>query len=129
MKHTRPIVLQGKPAAPGIGMGTVSIIKYKTEEILPSKIASREIPKQIDKFNRALKTLREQYLTITELPGNKEVHHIIQAQIQTLDDAELHAGTVRKIEEVQLTAEYAIFSEFTMYIPSLGAPSAVWSEL
>src|SRR5690625_1847588 len=59
---------------------------------------------------------------------NKEVHHIIQAQIQTLDDPELHAGIVRKIEEVQLTAEYAIFSEFNNYIQLLGAASADWAE-
>lgn len=128
MKNTSPIVLRGKPAAPGIGMGTVCILQSETEAILPSKIASREIPGQIDKFNRALKTLREQYLTITELPGNKEVHHIIQAQIQTLDDPELHAGIIRKIEEIQLTAEYAIFSEFNNYIQLLGAASADWAE-
>lgn len=128
MKNSGPIVLRGKPAAPGIGIGTVCILQSETEAILPSKITYKEIPGQIDKFNSALKTLREEYLKIKELPGNKEVHHIIQAQIQTLDDPELHAGIIRKIEEVHLTAEYAIFSEFNNYIQLLGAASADWAE-
>lgn len=128
MSLPRSIVLKGKPAAPGIGIGTARIIQNETEAILPAKILPNEIPGEIEKFKHAVKTLKKEYDNISQLPDNKDAHHIIKAQIQTLDDPELQAGIIRKIEELLLTTEYAIFSEFNNYIQLLESASADWAE-
>lgn len=128
MSKRQTIILTGKPAAPGTGMGPARILQNERETVLPSKITPDEISCQLEKFNRALRTLKKEYKAIKELPANKDVHHIIRAQIHTLDDPEVQAGIIRKIEKTLVTAEYAIFSEFNNYIQLLEATDVNWAE-
>ena len=60
----KQIQLKGIPAAPGIVIGRAYI--FGTEDMLPSDtvITEAEIPKEVERFNEALKKTRKELLEI-----------------------------------------------------------------
>ncbi len=128
MKEYQPKILSGKPAAQGIGIGTVWILPDENKAIRPEKIKKNEIEKHIKKFESAREYLTIEYEKIKNIPADYELAEIIDAQIQTLNDPEVKLSIEKKIRVDYYTVEYAIFSTFNEYIQLLQAANAKWAN-
>ena len=128
MKEHQPKILSGKPAAQGIGIGTVWILPDENKAIRPEKIKKNEIEKHIKKFESAREYLTIEYEKIKNIPADYELAEMIDAQIQTLNDPEVKLSIEKKIRVDYYTVEYAIFSTFNEYIQLLQAANAKWAN-
>ena len=128
MKEYQPKILSGKPAAQGIGIGTVWILPDENKAIRPEKIKKNETEKHIKKFESAREYLTIEYEKIKNIPADYELAEIIDAQIQTLNDPEVKLSIEKKIRVDYYTVEYAIFSTFNEYIQLLQAANAKWAN-
>lgn len=128
MKEHQPKILSGKPAAQGIGIGTVWILPDENKAIRPEKIKKNEIEKHLNKFESAREYLTIEYEKIKNIPDDYELAEIIDAQIQTLNDPEVKLSIEKKIRVDYYTVEYAIFSTFNEYIQLLQAANAKWAN-
>jgi len=128
MKEHQTKILSGKPAAPGIGVGTAWILPEDNEVVRPEKIKNQDIEKHIKKFERARDFLTLEYEKIKSIPDDYELAEIIDAQIQTLHDPEVKSSIEKKIKKDNYTVAYAIFSTFNEYIQLLQAAGAKWAN-
>ena len=128
MKEHQPKILSGKPAAQGIGIGTVWILPDENKAIRPEKIKKNEIEKHLNKFESAREYLTIEYEKLKNIPADYELAEIIDAQIQTLNDPEVKLSIEKKIRVDYYTVEYAIFSTFNEYIQLLQAANAKWAN-
>ncbi len=126
-KDHKPIHLNGKASSQGIGIGAAWILKNIQVTVRPEKISDEEIKSHINKFHEAVSKLRVQFEQLQEM-ADKEASEIIDAQVQTLDDPELHRLIHQKVEEHNFGVEYAIFSTFNEYIQLMEASGASWLE-
>ncbi len=126
-KDHKPIHLNGKASSQGIGIGAAWILKNIQVTVRPEKISDEEIKSHINKFHEAVSKLRFQFEQLQEM-ADKEASEIIDAQVQTLDDPELHRLIHQKVEEHNFGVEYAIFSTFNEYIQLMEASGASWLE-
>ena len=128
MKEHQPKILSGKPAAQGIGIGTVWILPDENKAIRPEKIKKNEIEKHLNKFESAREYLTIEYEKLKNIPADYELAEIIDAQIQTLNDPEVKLSIEKKIRVDYYTVEYAIFSTFNEYIQLLQVANAKWAN-
>jgi phosphoenolpyruvate-protein phosphotransferase (PTS system enzyme I) len=123
----RTVHLKGIPASSGIKIGTAWILDEKKVVVRPEKIEESEVEEHLEKFDRAIDILVSEYSSVKS-EADEEVSNIIEAQIQTLKDPELHNLITGKIKEHHYGAVYAIFSTFNEYIQLMEASGASWLE-
>ncbi len=128
MKEHQPKILSGKPAAPGIGVGTAWLLPEEKKAVRPDKIKKQELEKHIRKFEKARDFLTIEYEKIKDISDDYETAEIIDAQIQVLHDPEVKSSIEKKIRIEKYTAEYSIFSTFNEYIQLLQAAGAKWAN-
>jgi phosphoenolpyruvate-protein phosphotransferase (PTS system enzyme I) len=128
MNHSqRSVHIKGTPASYGIGIGSAWILEEKKVSVRPNRITDVEITENLERFETAVSELDEEF---SELQSTSEgdVADIIEAQIQTLHDPELHKLIRKKISESHFEAVYAIFSTFNEYIQMLESAGAAWTD-
>jgi phosphoenolpyruvate-protein phosphotransferase (PTS system enzyme I) len=123
----KTIHINGKASSPGIGIGSAWILKETQVTVRPEKITDDEVVAHLGKFNTAASKLIKQFKQLQKL-ADKEASEIIEAQIQTIGDPELHRLVRQKIEEHRYGVVYAIFSTFNEYIQLMEASGATWLE-
>jgi len=128
MKEHQPKILSGKPAAPGIGVGTAWLLPEEKKAVRPDKIKKQELEKHIRKFEKARDFLTIEYEKIKDISDDYETAEIIDAQIQVLHDPEVKSSIEKKIRIEKYTVEYSIFSTFNEYIQLLQAAGAKWAN-
>jgi phosphoenolpyruvate-protein phosphotransferase (PTS system enzyme I) len=128
MKEHHPKILSGRPAAPGIGIGSAWIMRDRNKPVHPEKISEEEIDEHLLKFESAREFLVGEYEKIKQIPDDYDVVEIIDAQIQTLHDPEVSSSVHRKITEEHYSVGYAIFSTFNEYIQLLEKAGAQWAN-
>jgi phosphoenolpyruvate-protein phosphotransferase (PTS system enzyme I) len=128
MKEHQPKILSGKPAAAGIGVGTVWFLPEENEVVRPEKIKNQDIEKHIKQFEKARDFLTDEYEKIKHIPDDYELTEIIDAQIQTLHDPEVRSSIEEKIRIDNFSVAYAIFSTFNEYIQLLQTAGAKWAN-
>ena len=128
MKESQAIILSGKPAAPGIGIGKAWILEEESKTVRPVKIRDDEIQENLDKFKRAKELTEEEYKKIKSLSDEYEALEIIDAQIQALNDPEVSKSVAKKISDEKYTVDYAIFSTFNDYIQLLESSDVTWAN-
>jgi phosphoenolpyruvate-protein phosphotransferase (PTS system enzyme I) len=128
MSHTHQAIhLKGTPSSPGIGIGSAWVLKERKVSVRPEKITADEVQENLAKFTMAVETLSDEYIRLQKL-SDKEASEIIEAQIQTLSDPELHRLVNQKIEVHHYGVVYAIFSTFNEYIQLMEASGSAWLE-
>lgn len=128
MNRNQPDILAGKPAANGIGIGKARFIGYRLEKVHPREIETSEIDEHVQKFERALDVVEQEYERVRKLPGNSEAEDIIRAQIEILRDPEFHSAILSKIRNEKLAVDYAIFSTLNSYIQLMEQTGVKWAN-
>lgn len=128
MKNHHTKVFSGRPAAQGIGIGTVWTLRDETSTVHPEKIADKDVKKHYEKFTKARELVKSEYEKLKFLPDDDEIQEIIDAQIQTLFDPEVDSSVKSKIEDEHLAVDYAIFSTFNDYIELMENSGTTWAK-
>lgn len=126
MKKHHPKKINGTPASSGIGRGTAWILQDEELIVRPEKINREDVDFHLEKFEKALKKVRSDFDRLKELTDDEDVSEIIEAQIQTLIDPELHSMIEEKIKENHYGVVYAIFSTINDYIQLMEQSGAEW---
>ena len=127
MEKERSIHLQGVAAAHGIGIGPAWVHHEKKVAIRPKKISKENISDHIEKYLKAIEALEKEFEVIKN-HAEGDASDIIEAQIQTLNDPELHKLIKGKIESELYDVAYAIFSTFNEYIRLMENSGINWAE-
>jgi phosphoenolpyruvate-protein phosphotransferase (PTS system enzyme I) len=123
--RNRTCHLKGKPASSGIGIGHAWLLDEKKVAVRPEKIDDSEIEAHLEKFERAVKYLSDEYRELKDI-AEEDASKIIEAQIQILNDPELHKSIRQKIELSKHGVVYAIFSTFNEYLLIIEAADSGW---
>lgn len=115
----KEITLKGAPASPGVAIGTVFLYRKKQLPVRAKKIEKTRVENHIECFEKACKVVGEDLESLQEKGLTDDVTEIISAQIQILNDPELHAKVRRLIEEDLFSVDYAVYSVFEDYLSLL----------
>jgi phosphoenolpyruvate-protein phosphotransferase (PTS system enzyme I) len=126
-KRKRSKLVKGKPASSGIGIGKAWILEDRRLMVHPDKIEPADVSANIDKFQRAVDALLYEFEELKR-EADEDVTDIVEAQIQTLKDPELHKLIREKISQELSGAEYAIYTTFNGYIRMMEAAAPDWLE-
>lgn len=128
MTHSgRTVHMKGTPASFGIGIGSAWILEEKKVSVRPNRILDNEVEDNLERFERAAEELTEEYSEMRDSSAG-DAADILEAQIQTLKDPELHKLIRRKISENHFEAVYAIFSTFNDYVEMIESAGASWAD-
>ena len=118
----KQVQLKGIPAAPGIVIGKAYV--FGTENLTPSErvISDDEIPREVEKFNEALKRTRKELLAI-EKKISKEmgVEHgrIFSAHLLVLEDTVLINEVITRLKKKKRNISYIFAQVLNKYISAL----------
>jgi phosphotransferase system enzyme I (PtsI) len=103
-------VFRGLGASRGIAIGRAYPVEHRRLKVPKQKIAAVNVPNEIDRFKRALADSHQQLENLkTNVPESIEEPGDILAAHQTmLNDELLVQGTVRRITDEEINAEYAL---------------------
>lgn len=127
-QFSKPVVLSGKPAAPGIGIGTSRILKTESTGVSPETIGPEAITDNLKKYESATEVLLNEYQALSTMTGDRDAKDILDAQIQILQDPELEKSIRRQIKQDRYSVEYAIFNTFNDYIRLFQTSSVQWAN-
>jgi len=113
------IKFEGIPLSPGVALGEAYFINEKESRIRPSRIGEDQSSEEIGKYKSALEHASGELNQLKNSAVLDEVRDILDAQIQILNDPELTALILQKIETHHYDAVYSIFSSFNEYIELL----------
>lgn len=104
-------MLKGTGLAPGIGFGVAYRVEPKHPNFYRIRIASDEVPAELDRFHSAVERAREQYerdkQTLEERLGSDH-SHIIEAHLLMLEDRGLVEEVERRIRVQLDSSEKAV---------------------
>ena len=118
----KQVQLKGIPAAPGIVIGKAYV--FGTENLTPSErvISDDEIPREVEKFNEALKRTRKELLAI-EKKISKEmgVEHgrIFSAHLLVLEDTVLINEVITRLKKKKRNISFIFAQVLNKYISAL----------
>lgn len=127
-QFTQPVLLSGKPAAPGIGIGQARILKSETTGVSPETIGPESITENLKKYEKASSFLLQEYEMLKSSTGDRDAKDILDAQIQILQDPELEKTIRRQIKQERYSMEYAVFNTFNDYIRLFQSSSVRWAN-
>ncbi|PWN07365.1 phosphoenolpyruvate--protein phosphotransferase [Rhodohalobacter mucosus] len=123
----RTVHMKGTPASYGVGIGSAWILEEKKVSVRPNRILDNEVKENLERFERAVEELLEEYSEMRDSTSG-DAADILEAQIQTLKDPELHKLIRRKISENHFEAVYAIFSSFNDYVQMIESVGVSWTD-
>lgn len=92
-----------QPASPGIAMGRVSLFKHMEREIADNTVSTNEIPREIERFMKAVGKAE------SELEQLSETNPIFAAHLEIVKDVTLKEAVTAKITGDGNNAERAVF--------------------
>ena len=123
----RAVHMKGTPASHGVGIGTAWILEEKKVSVRPNRITDDEVGENLRRFETAADELIEEFTDMRD-SSQGDTADILEAQIQTLKDPELHKLIRRKISENHFEAVYATFSTFNEYIQMIESVGVSWTD-
>ena len=105
------LVRDGSPAAEGIALGTVHVLRWGVPDVPHRTLAENEAETEVERFHQARAWARgrlQELIASTEGRLGRMEARIFEPQLLMLDDVEVADGTVRYIRENRLTAERAL---------------------
>ncbi len=115
----KEIRMEGSPASPGIAIGTASVYERKKHRLNREQIESEETGQEVKRFGKALGRLEEELTSMRDEASDEKVTAIIEAQIEILNDPELHSKVKKMIADRLHSADHAVHSAFEQYIKLL----------
>lgn len=111
-ESTRPRILEGIAAAPGIGIG-VAAVWLRAEPVFPEyTVAGDLLQEEVARFERAVAEARAQLEAIRRpLAGVEIVDAILRTQGMILEDRQLLEDVTRRIRGERINAESALGQE------------------
>lgn len=105
-------ILKGIPAAPGIHLGKAYVLEKATVTVPHYWINQKEISHEVDRFEEALESTRQELERIQDKLcrfEGQEQFHILDAYRLILKDEMIDRNTVQTIKEEHINAEWALF--------------------
>jgi phosphotransferase system enzyme I (PtsI) len=119
--------MKGTPASHGVGTGSAWILEEKKVSVRPNRITDQEVEENLNRFETATDELIDEFKELRD-SSQGDAADILEAQIQTLKDPELHTLVRRKIRENYFEAVYATFSTFNEYIQMIESVGVSWTD-
>ena len=106
-------ILRGIPASPGIARGTALVIKHQNIFVQSYSISENEIPRDIQRFKKAINSLINEYLSVIEkVPSeNKNIRALLESNLMMLQDSYLQESIINVIKSGKNT-ENAVATVF-----------------
>ncbi|MEJ2023502.1 MAG: phosphoenolpyruvate--protein phosphotransferase [Deltaproteobacteria bacterium] len=108
-------MMQGIPVSPGIIIGKAHLVdRSKVKILYHYLIDEKQISGEVARFEAALRLTEEQLQKLKKkMPDHVREHSfILDSHLMILKDSMLHESTIRKIEEEQINAEWALKKSF-----------------
>lgn len=105
--------LQGVGVSGGIAIGRATLMSHATLEVAHLTISPRMVDKEVERFERALQTVREELRVMKQSAGNApaELAAFIDLHAMFLDDPELVEAPKKLIRERRCNAEWALVQQ------------------
>ncbi|HRY48053.1 MAG TPA: phosphoenolpyruvate--protein phosphotransferase [Candidatus Paceibacterota bacterium] len=117
-------VFRGIPVSPGVCRASVLVLGNRKEEVPAFQLRDEEIPAQIERFEHALVTTRQQIgqiqKQVSAAMGAKDAL-IFEAHLLLLEDPTLMDETIRLIRDQKVNAEKAFHQVAQKYAETLAA--------
>jgi phosphoenolpyruvate-protein phosphotransferase (PTS system enzyme I) len=113
------LVYKGIPASPGVAQGPASLLIHRELEIPDFQVDEKEIPAEIERFERALLDTRYQ---ITKIRGEvalklgEDEARIFDAHLLVIEDKALIDETIREMEDSRRNIVHSFHTVSTRYI-------------
>ncbi|WP_018963590.1 phosphoenolpyruvate--protein phosphotransferase [Coprothermobacter platensis] len=108
--------IKGIPGAPGIGIGTASVLN---KDLNIPRFAFKNAEEELNRLSDALEESKKQVTLLKERAlknSHKDVADIMEAHLMMLDDPEFLGKVKQSIQEEKLNAEFAVWSVAQEYI-------------
>jgi phosphotransferase system enzyme I (PtsI) len=108
----RVLVLEGVPAAPGIGIGVAAVLRREEPVVPEYTVAADAVAAEVERLERAVAAAAQQLERIrAPLASVEIVDAILRTQIMILEDRQLLEDTTRRIRSERINAEWAVEQE------------------
>ncbi|MFH1378950.1 MAG: phosphoenolpyruvate--protein phosphotransferase [bacterium] len=107
----KSIVYKGICASPGIAMGKAFVFQDDDPLIMPKRMHTDDIKREIGRYNHALSRVKEDMMRTKEKMLKvlgKQHARLIEAYLLILDDPMMNRDVIKMISLDKVTAEYAI---------------------
>lgn len=106
-------MMNGRPAAPGVAIGTACVSLHDDDFGPPRKITEGEVDQEIQRFHEALRLAQSDIVTLRDsVEKGRKVRHedlaIFDTQVAYLDDPVFRADVEKAIREQKINLEGAI---------------------
>jgi len=123
---SKPIVLKGLPAAPGIAVGPALMVTHRDLEIPSERIPQSEVGLQLIKSDEVLRRVLAQLKELQASQTDQEVVQILDAQVEIVRDPELAERVRQLIRDDHRSAEFALYTAFNEFIHLLRQSGQEW---
>lgn len=113
------MILEGLSASPGIAIGPGYVYQHANIQVNPRKVSKQEIEREVENFQevRSLTTRElEKFARFSQIGNLEDTSDIIEAQIEIVNDPDLHQQVLDLIQKDQYQADYAICEAFKKYL-------------
>ncbi|MBW2433083.1 MAG: phosphoenolpyruvate--protein phosphotransferase [Deltaproteobacteria bacterium] len=109
-KDTKEIILKGINASPGICIGKAYRVDREGVEVVEKyQIQAHDLPKEVNRFESAVKKSRDELLGILEKSPEELQHaHILETHLALLKDKMLYGRCIEIIKQENINAEWAL---------------------
>ncbi|MBW2516558.1 MAG: phosphoenolpyruvate--protein phosphotransferase [Deltaproteobacteria bacterium] len=109
-KDTKEIILKGINASPGICIGKAYRVDREGVEVVEKyQIQAHDLPKEVNRFESAVKKSRDELLGILEKSPEELQHaHILETHLALLKDKMLYGRCIEMIKQENINAEWAL---------------------
>ena len=107
---TKEIILKGINASPGVCIGKAYRVDREGVEVVEKyQIQAEDLPKEIKRFESAVKKSRDELLGILEKSPEELQHaHILETHLALLKDKMLYGRCIEIIKQENINAEWAL---------------------
>ncbi len=115
---TVSFTLHGLPVSGGIAIGKAHLLSHATLEVSHLTLAPRQIEKEVDRFNEAVRNVREEFAAIKHRADNTQadLSAFVDLHLAILADTELSKVPKDIIRERRCNAEWAIVQQMEMLV-------------
>lgn len=113
------LIIKGIPASPGVAHGQAFLLVHRELEIPDFQVETKEIPAEIERFERALLDTRYQ---ITKIRGEvasrlgEDEARIFDAHLLVIEDKALIDETIREMEQSKRNIVYSFHTVSNRYV-------------
>ncbi len=121
-----PITLRGSPASKGVAVGAIRLVTRRDLELSTDPIGDDETDLHLEKARQVLEAVTDQLTGLQKTQKNREIHEILDAQIQIVHDPELFKRVQQLVLKERRSAGLAFYTAFNEFIQLLQQSGQEW---